>query len=231
MRKQSSVKKRIDGNYLNDLWGVGAAHALYINDGLWYHQLRRFPGALFDRTGYVLFRAEKDYQSCPYLSIGKHVHVRPPGISGIPGYVFCGRKLRYSPRVPLLQDVDIHSSLEKNIEGRAKLVSHLRRERQVSLVRRKKLHAISLQCEICGFSFKSVYGAAAADYCEVHHLVPLASVFEFTKTRMEDLAILCANCHRVVHLQYPPYKLEQVRMMLSKLPVRRRRSKGVRTKC
>jgi predicted HNH restriction endonuclease len=33
---------------------------------------------------------------------------------------------------------------------------------------------------------------------------------------MEDLAILCANCHRVVHLNNPPFTLNQVRKLLAK---------------
>jgi len=32
---------------------------------------------------------------------------------------------------------------------------------------------------------------------------------------MEDLAILCANCHRVVHLRNPPYTLDEVRSMFT----------------
>jgi hypothetical protein len=78
-------KKR--GAYFNDLWCVGAAHALYIHDGYWYHQLERFPGALFDDNGYILFETEDEYRSSPFLSIGKEVSVRKPGISAIPGYI------------------------------------------------------------------------------------------------------------------------------------------------
>jgi predicted HNH restriction endonuclease len=34
-------------------------------------------------------------------------------------------------------------------------------------------------------------------------------------TRIDDLAIVCANCHRVIHLNNPPYTLDDVRKMLS----------------
>src|SRR5260221_430530 len=80
----------------------------------------------------------------------------------------------------------------------------------------KKKHAASLDCEVCGFSFVRAYGSGASDYCEVHHLLPLSDVEHSARTRMEDLAILCANCHRVVHLRNPPYTLDQVRSMLAK---------------
>jgi len=77
---------KVTGKVLNREWDVGARHALYREDGRWYHTLRQFPGALFDARGYVLFRTRSDYEKCPQLQIGQHVHV-PDGISSIPGYV------------------------------------------------------------------------------------------------------------------------------------------------
>ncbi|MBK9070980.1 MAG: HNH endonuclease [Myxococcales bacterium] len=55
----------------------------------------------------------------------------------------------------------------------------------------------SVACEVCGFDFAKIYGI---DYAEVHHLKPLASTARQVRTKLSDLAILCANCHRVVHL-------------------------------
>jgi len=111
-------------------------------------------------------------------------------------------------------DVDIHDVAA--VEGRRRLVLHLQRERNPKLVRSKKLHAASLECEVCRFSFGHEYGTAASKYCEVHHLLPLSDVQHTTLTRMEDLAILCSNCHRVVHLRNPPYTLDEVRRMRAK---------------
>jgi hypothetical protein len=82
----SSLPRRVRGDYLNTLWGVGAAHALYIHDGHWYHKLKRFPGALLDRNGYVRFDTEDDYLTSPYLQIRKQISV-PGRISSMPGYV------------------------------------------------------------------------------------------------------------------------------------------------
>jgi 5-methylcytosine-specific restriction endonuclease McrA len=113
--------------------------------------------------------------------------------------------------VPLNLDVDIHAYTAT--EGNKRLVLHLQRERNPAVVRKKKKQASSLDCEICGFSFGRAYGSAASNYCEVHHLVPLSKVEHTTQTRMEDLAILCANCHRVAHLHNPPYTLDEVKRM------------------
>src|SRR5438034_2020529 len=115
------------GADLNRRWNVGAAHALYIYDGHWYHRLKRFPGALFDRNGYILFATKEAYLSCSHLSIGKQIHVPRPGISAISGYV------RVTDAVP--PDVDIHTS--SGVEGEKRLILHLRRERDKALVRLK----------------------------------------------------------------------------------------------
>jgi hypothetical protein len=193
---------------LNESWGAGAVQARYSDDGHWYATLTRFPAALFDATGYVLFASEEDYRTSPHLRIGKQISVPKPGISAIPSYV------RVLDRDPLLLgDIDIHG-FEAN-EGDRQLVVHLVRERNQTLARRKKKLAASLRCEACGFSFKHAYGERAAEYCEVHHLVPLAEAERSTRTKVQDLAILCANCHRVVHLRNPPYTLAEVGEMLA----------------
>jgi hypothetical protein len=218
------MSTRTDGAYLNDLWRVGAAHALYIHDGHWYHQLRRFPGALFDRNGYIVFATEKEYRACAHLNIGKQISIRKPGISAISGYirVVPAEDSKLSPFRPPALDLDIHTLALSALEGRRRLVMHLDRERNQTLIRNKKKMAESLDCEVCGFSFRRVYGSDAADYCEVHHLLPLSELEQTTETRLEDLAILCANCHRVVHLSNPPYTLDEVRGMLTRPSSRKR---------
>lgn len=206
-RRTKTTLNRDRAVRLNELWGVSAAQVRYSDNGLWYHPLVKFPAALFDANGYVLFATEEDYRASPYIRIGKDVGIPKPGISAIPGYV----RVADVDAFPSL-DVDIHTIAAT--EGRQRLVLHLQRERNQTVVRNKKKLAVSLDCEVCGFSFHRVYGSAASDYCEIHHLLPLAEVEHTTRTRMEDLTTLCANCHRVVHLNNPPYTLNQVRSLL-----------------
>jgi 5-methylcytosine-specific restriction protein A len=78
--------RNINGKYLNELWNVGAKHALYREDGKWYHNLIDFPGALFDINGYIVFKTEQDYLESPYLQIQQDLHVIN-GISSIQGYI------------------------------------------------------------------------------------------------------------------------------------------------
>jgi len=77
-----------------------------------------------------------------------------------------------------------------------------RRERDRGL-RKKKLAAVNkaggaIACEACGFDFGKVYGDRGAGYIEVHHVNPL-HVTGATVTSLDDLALVCANCHRMCH--------------------------------
>jgi hypothetical protein len=207
-RRTKAALNRDKAERLCARWGVDAKQARYSDDGHWYATLTRFPAALVDAHGYLCFANEEEYRRAP-ISIGKQISVRKPGISALPGYVHVGSS---EPTVSV--DVDIHAKVVE--EGGRRLVLHLQRERNRRVVLRKKKQAASLDCEVCGFSFGRGYGSDAVEYCEVHHLVPLAKAAEGFRTRLEDLAIVCANCHRVIHLRNPPYELADVRKMVGR---------------
>jgi hypothetical protein len=82
------------GELLNRKWKIGARHALYHKDGEWYHQLDRFPGALCDPRGYVLFETEDEFRGCSKLRIDQDVNV-VGAISEIAGYVLMPRDQWY----------------------------------------------------------------------------------------------------------------------------------------
>jgi hypothetical protein len=80
-------------NYARNLaksWRVNVEHGLYHKDGRFFMHLLRFPGALFDSHGYVVFKSEEEYRRNPYLRhYATRLHV-PKGIASIPGYVNVG---------------------------------------------------------------------------------------------------------------------------------------------
>jgi len=86
MKQSAPTAKQLSGRKLNELWSVGAKHALYHREGSWYNNLERFPGALFDPSGYVLFPTEQAYKNSRHLRITQETNVTN-GISSIPGYV------------------------------------------------------------------------------------------------------------------------------------------------
>jgi hypothetical protein len=96
--------------------------------------------------------------------------------------------------------------LEGVDEGGLSIRQHLVRERDRGL-RKRKVDSVRksgrpIECEVCRFNFGTVYGEHGRDYCEVHHRVPLHESGQ-TTTKLEDLAILCANCHRMIHRGNP----------------------------
>jgi len=80
---------------------------------------------------------------------------------------------------------------------------HRVRERNRELVKRKRAAVLRetgrLACEACDFDFNEKYGEHGRGFIEVHHLLPLHALSPGSRTRLQDLAILCANCHRMVH--------------------------------
>ena len=84
------------------------------------------------------------------------------------------------------------------IEGKLTLKRHISRERNQKIITLKKQQAISqnnLKCEVCSFSFIDTFGA---EFIECHHIHPISDSFERVTT-LDDLALVCANCHRMLH--------------------------------
>jgi 5-methylcytosine-specific restriction enzyme A len=103
-------------------------------------------------------------------------------------------------------------------EGRILTGVHIQRERNQTLVEKKKKWVQEkygvLACEVCGFDFEKVYGGIGKGFAECHHLIPLSQLMNVTTTKLSDLAILCANCHRMVHRARPPLSVEALRELV-----------------
>lgn len=116
-----------------------------------------------------------------------------------------------------LPDVDQSKSIT---EGNPRLVAHLRRERNPAIVKLKKATALKatgkLCCEVCGFDFKEKYGDIGDGFCEVHHIRPLCKSDGNVKTELKDLAIICSNCHRIIHRVDPMPGIEKFAERLRK---------------
>ena len=51
----------------------------------------------------------------------------------------------------------------------------------------------NLICEVCGFNFESHYGELGEGYIEGHHTKPISEMDHNEETRIEDIALVCAN--------------------------------------
>lgn len=88
---------------------------------------------------------------------------------------------------------------EGSIEGRVLYRVHKTRERNKSEEKKRAVLEATgrLECEACDFDFLATYGERGRGFAECHHKLPLS---EGTRTTyLRDLAIVCANCHRMLH--------------------------------
>ncbi|MES3046521.1 HNH endonuclease [Sphingomonas faeni] len=102
-------------------------------------------------------------------------------------------------------------------EGGVVMRLHKRYERDPKLVAEKRKAAAAtgdLKCEVCGFDFKAAYGDLGEGYIEVHHTKPVHTLLAGTKTKLSDLALLCANCHRMAHRRKTPVPLHILQSVL-----------------
>jgi 5-methylcytosine-specific restriction protein A len=102
------------------------------------------------------------------------------------------------------------------LEGRLIYRLHRRREREPALRARKvatiRATGATPTCEVCGLDPGSVFGDGMDQVLEVHHLRPLR--LGARATRLSDLAVVCANCHRALHARGLLVPIEQLRKAL-----------------
>lgn len=148
--------------------------------------------------------------------------VEPPSMSIHRGAQALARKYREHPEALHAAASAIRASVDAQIEiaaddlpelppateqrvfreGRQRLTLHrrLERNRQAVVAKLSEVRQMTggLACEVCGFDFEVTYGSLGQGFAECHHRVPLAEVGE-RDTQLSDLAVVCANCHRMLH--------------------------------
>jgi 5-methylcytosine-specific restriction enzyme A len=96
---------------------------------------------------------------------------------------------------------------EEAEEGRVLTRMHRGRERDRRIVKLRKDKALcehgTLHCEACGFDFGTRYGQRGSGFVERHHTKPVSMLKPGEKTKLADLVLLYANCHRMVHIRRP----------------------------
>ncbi|MFX4263095.1 HNH endonuclease [Pelotomaculum propionicicum] len=77
-----------------------------------------------------------------------------------------------------------------------------------------KINGGRLFCEACGFDYFIVYGPRGNDFIEGHHKKKVSEMREGAETKVEDINLLCANCHRMIHRK-PFINLEQLSILIN----------------
>ncbi|WP_444904119.1 HNH endonuclease [Microbulbifer sp. CnH-101-E] len=105
-------------------------------------------------------------------------------------------------------------------EGKIKEKLHRARERNSTLISQVKAEALAkyrkLQCESCGFDFEDFYGELGAEFIEAHHTKPVSELHEDgEETKKEDIALVCSNCHRMLHRRRPWLEMSDLKKLTS----------------
>jgi 5-methylcytosine-specific restriction protein A len=113
---------------------------------------------------------------------------------------------------------DVDDEFEEAPEGRLLTRQHVVRERNKKLVKQKISRAVrqhgKLECEVCSFDFAAVYGKRGEGFIECHHTKPVADLCLGARTHIDDLVLLCSNCHRMIHRSRPWLSIEGLRALL-----------------
>lgn len=114
---------------------------------------------------------------------------------------------------------DSTATVKEGYEGELIYRLHKVRERDVKLVETKKKTVLrstgKLACEVCDFDFHKSYGDLGKGFIECHHNKPLSSYTVKQKTSIVDLALVCSNCHRMLHRNRENMTIEGLRGVLN----------------
>ena len=120
----------------------------------------------------------------------------PAEVTRLATLIRAGIAANHQPTTP---EID-HAEEIEFYEGRLLTQSHMRRERSAGLRKAllKKRQGGARHCDICGEAHSALPDELRAAAFEAHHIVPIAMVGEGA-TKLSDVALLCATCHRLLH--------------------------------
>lgn len=196
----------MNGNLLNKLLRLECKHALYREDGKWYHNLKAFPGVLFDKYGYIIFQAKNEYFNHPELQIKKDLHIKD-GIDSLLGY---NHFTKYQKKII---DGFFRNELKENNN------ETIRVKRELNLILRKQSLVDKIKkmydntCQICDIKIKIPVNSA---YSEVHHIIPLGKPHN-GKDKLENLICVCPNHHIQLDYFSIPIEIDSFKQLRHKI--------------
>lgn len=133
------------------------------------------------------------------------------------------RKIADDPVLPnqlyLIPEEEEEGELFEVQEGAVIYKLHKFRERDTGIVAKKKDFVFEregkLLCEACEFDFNVKYGELGFKYIECHHRTPLSNFTITTKTTLNDLALVCSNCHKMLHRKIDNLSVEKLKTLIA----------------
>ena len=106
---------------------------------------------------------------------------------------------------------------QTSITETRKYAYHRKVERNRTAARfAKKFHGN--RCQACNLDFAERYGDIGKGFIEAHHLRPIATLEEGMPVKYDvaaDFAVLCSNCHRMIHRTDDPSDLAAFRELIN----------------
>jgi 5-methylcytosine-specific restriction enzyme A len=112
-----------------------------------------------------------------------------------------------------------HRAIERQSE-----LQQAKRYRQHRAIERQSNHsrkvkkALGTRCMGCSLKLSDLYGPVAEGCIDAHHLIPLSSLDDDEVVRFDpkkDFAVLCPNCHRVIHRMEDCSDMEGLRKLIA----------------
>lgn len=71
-----------------------------------------------------------------------------------------------------------------------------------------------LECDVCSFDFRETYGRLGKGFIEAHHIVPISAPGGERISRLSDVALVCSNCHRMLHRGETLLSVEELALII-----------------
>jgi hypothetical protein len=108
------------------------------------------------------------------------------------------------------------------LEERRRIQYHLRVERNPRAAKAaKQIHGYT--CQVCSFNYEIVYGELGHNYIEAHHLTPLSELplnQSIKLSAKDDFAVLCSNCHSMMHRERPIPSVAELREIVREMKMK-----------
>jgi len=124
--------------------------------------------------------------------------------------------LSYNETIPIGSGArEADESADAPLEELRRFRQHKRIERNPRVAKEvKKVQGV--RCQVCLMTFEDVYGSLGKDFIEAHHLKPVALLpsHPVLQDPLTDFAVLCSNCHSMIHRMSDPGDIEALRRVL-----------------
>lgn len=138
-----------------------------------------------------------------------------------PGVIYVQRRKKLERSTSISTEPDFYDpQVGLTVTERRARSLHFRIERNSGASKAAK-RAHGTTCQACGFNFNNFYGALGDDYIEAHHLTPLSTLKDNEQRDYDarkDFAVLCANCHRMIHKPGAPADLAAFKRAIRSIP-------------